>query len=379
MDFLTATPEAFGSWLLQNRFQNDEVAATTFLLEAVSSFPNADATAEAITGGCGDDEGPAIDLGKSLTENEVSSSTPRGKMIFYCFEKGIRLTGKSNGDSCTFSTAKYILVFPEARDCQPSKKLSSDLVLIVFDEAVPFKNKSLNQVCFSLPLEEPPSSANDEEGLTHSDKWITVLCASLGFDIRKVARVSNPSKQETAFWRYTFVSQEDEYSTTTGGMPFVKAYHGTNDGAVYPLREGILFYKPPLFIPRESMSSISCGRNQDASSRYVDLVVTKDDDTTVEFSNIHRSELSVLRQYIHEELIPAMQKDAGLPDTKAVPAEVENYEPNDRRGKRKASVEAREMNRRTKVESSEDDDEDEDFDEDSGSSESETESENEEN
>jgi hypothetical protein len=34
-----------------------------------------------------------------------------------------------------------------------------------------------------------------------------------------------------------------DQSTTTGGMPFVNCYHGVQDGILYPLEEGLLFYK----------------------------------------------------------------------------------------------------------------------------------------
>lgn len=57
------------------------------------------------------------------------------------------------------------------------------------------------------------------------------------------------------------------------------------------------------------MASIACGRGTGASSRYVDMHVTLDDETALEFTNISREELSVLNQYIHSVLIPAMQRD----------------------------------------------------------------------
>ena len=111
-------------------------------------------------------------------------------------------------------------------------------------------------------------------------------------------------------------------------------YHGVNDGVLYPLREGLLFFKPPRFIPRNELHSISCGRGGGgggSSSRYVDMNVTlnssngSDDDsggsgkksnsnsnstTTAEFTNIQREENPGLNAYIHNVLIPAMKQDA---------------------------------------------------------------------
>jgi len=90
-----------------------------------------------------------------------------------------------------------------------------------------------------------------------------------------------------------------------------------------------------MFVHRSQFHSISCGRGSSSttSSRYVDLVVQLEDEEeekhlkgsstgqaqkalkknkihpTIEFNNIHREELNVLNQYIHETLIPAMQRD----------------------------------------------------------------------
>lgn len=67
--------------------------------------------------------------------------------------------------------------------------------------------------------------------------------------------------------------------------------------------------RPPLFIPRNFLHSIACGRGAGASSRYVDMNITTTDDGPLEFTNINRAEIGVLNNYIHNVLIPAMEKD----------------------------------------------------------------------
>lgn len=69
--------------------------------------------------------------------------------------------------------------------------------------------------------------------------------------------------------------------------------------------------RPPRFIPRSLLHSIACGRGSSSanSSRYVDMVLQLNDESTVEFSNILREELAVLNDYIHNVLIPAMNDD----------------------------------------------------------------------
>jgi hypothetical protein len=74
----------------------------------------------------------------------------------------------------------------------------------------------------------------------------------------------------------------------------------------------LVLSRPPRFIPRSQLHSIACGRGSSStnSSRYVDMILQLQDDSTIEFSNIQREELVVLNEYIHKVLIPAMQQDA---------------------------------------------------------------------
>jgi hypothetical protein len=153
-----------------------------------------------------------------------------------------------------------------------------------------------------------------------TDAWGQLLHKALG---GKLAQVLSANKNNHAFKSY----QQPNTSTTTAGMPFVSCYLGVNDGVLYPLEEGLLFYKPPRFLPRSDLHSIACGRGGgggDSSSRYVDMVVkcsgNNDDQEeqleTVEFTNIQREENSVLNSYIHDTLIPAMTRDAKVRNNK---------------------------------------------------------------
>jgi hypothetical protein len=250
-----------------------------------------------------------------------------------------------------------------------------------------------------LPVWKKNESGNGQDsnedddctGLDRTDQYTRLLCKSLYLDVAtQIIRVANPaaptSSSMSTFWRYQFVShQEQGTSTTTAGMPFVKCYAGVNDGVLYPLQEGLLFFKPPRLVPRSNLQAISCGRGGAGNaSRYVDMILTLSDDSTTEFTNIHRSELPLLREYIHGVLIPAMQKDAdadGGADAKTESPSVssasdtaqqrkdeaqedidEERVPSGRPGKRKASVEARAVTQRMRLESDDDEEEgDDDF------------------
>lgn len=39
---------------------------------------------------------------------------------------------------------------------------------------------------------------------------------------------------------------------------FVKCYHGVNEGSLFPLKQGLLFMKPALFLPRTDIQEVRC-------------------------------------------------------------------------------------------------------------------------
>jgi len=137
--------------------------------------------------------------------------------------------------------------------------------------------------------------------------------------------------------RAPFLSFQDaNSSSTSAGMPFLACYHGVKDGVLFPLKEGILFTKPPTFWPRSIFSSIACGRGTNSNaSRYVDLVLQLEEEGSnneqqlLEFTNISRQEQPCLNDYIHNVLIPAMKQDAAGGDDAAVVEEEEVVDDDD--------------------------------------------------
>lgn len=403
------TTETLFRWLLVNRFNNDAQAVKDFLTQAASTSSASNQSKDGVPAPT-PSSSATTDLGESLVETavEVSCTTPRGKLQFDFRRKGIECTDKKgNCMKIPADAVQHCVIFPKPEDCQPIQRkgvVVTDQILLVFgkDAVVTYKNqKPLSQVCLALPTDLPvwkknelgnDDDDNDCTGLDHTDQYTRFLCKSLSLDIAtQIIRVANPtaptSSSMSTFWRYQFVSHEEQgTSTTTAGMPFVKCYAGVNDGVLYPLQEGLLFFKPPRFVPRSFLQAIACGRGGAGNaSRYVDMVLTLADDSTTEFTNIHRSELPVLREYIHGVLIPAMQKDAdadGGAHAKAEspsassasdPMQQQEDEAQEdegeegvsagRPGKRKASVEARAVTQRLRLEPDDDDDEegDDDF------------------
>lgn len=287
------------------------------------------------------------------TSVEVSATTPRGKFELTLYEKtGLILRNQKDEVVTAPSTSvSTVIIFPKAEDCRKSgsrskkkgpAKRPGSLVLVVLDgeeEEVIFRGKALKQICFQLPLSIVPSANDDDESNGGSSdgggggvmelveppkkdielEWVELLAKTFDVATDKIALVSNPAyltddgkEERTYCGRYEFKSDQTEgTSTTTAGMPFVKCYESVNDGVLYPLEEGLLFFKPPKFVPRSTLHSIQCGRGG-GDSRYVDLVATLEGEegASVEFSNIAREEVRVLNDYIHKVLIKAMAKDA---------------------------------------------------------------------
>eukprot|EP00571_Detonula_confervacea_P003460 CAMPEP_0172328916 /NCGR_PEP_ID=MMETSP1058-20130122/60603_1 /TAXON_ID=83371 /ORGANISM="Detonula confervacea, Strain CCMP 353" /LENGTH=534 /DNA_ID=CAMNT_0013046053 /DNA_START=505 /DNA_END=2109 /DNA_ORIENTATION=- len=299
-------------------------------------------------------------------EHEVSCINPRGKFLLSIFKNGIILTNpkKQNEEQIPISPSnvRNVIWFRKPEDYKKVKQLNENgisgkgknkgipghMVLICLEEetaddgssdheGITFRNKPLKQVCLQLPAYPPPSSAEDSNDdnsnaqLTEEDWWNGLSSALFSGTNNGIIRV-HTTIDKPAYSKGTpgFVFQsegEPGSTTTTEGMPYVGCYQGFNDGALFPLREGLLFFKPPLFVPRSKLASISCGRGS-GGSRYVDMVVQLDNSSynsldeqegkkkkkkqsdSLEFTNIHRDELTGLNDFIHQTLIPAMQMDA---------------------------------------------------------------------
>jgi len=386
-------PEELASWLCHHRFENNAIDAASFLLNCTAALPNAEEISAQLMGGANDDEqqegNGALDTEdetknvdaddprssqvkilrniinssaladfaneEEAMEIEVSCISPRGKFFITLYKHGIVLINpkKREEEQIPISpeNVERIIFFRKPEDYKKADQMRSRgksplghmvLICLSSNEAIDdssngingitFRNKPLNQVCFQLPP-YPSDSSNDSRQFTEEDWWNAFnfsIVSGRKIDIIRVqSKIDAPSYSTNSKENYLFKSAEGGETTTTEGMPFVGCYNNLNDGALFPLPEGLLFFKPPLFIPRSLLASISCGRGS-GGSRYVDMIVQLESPSehensgiengkkkkqssknTLEFTNIHREELSVLNDYIHNVLIPAMQIDAG--------------------------------------------------------------------
>ena len=359
----TCSPQELVNALRAARGENETIA---FLHAALAVSPgDAKIGNENSCGG--------YELGDELLSDPIETSllSPRlGKFSLQFYENGLKATKVTDPhttiilctatDESSSTTSSPVVshaqIFPKPEDCKKilanqkdneskRKKTDGNLVLLRLSSpmSVPKVKNPIQQLCFALPTDkklgqpigprlvklssdtDSADTGNKNSSKQPAEEWGEVIQKALGqrTSDQEQTLVISIVKPGVDFKSHKPCNS----SSTTAGMPFVNCYLGVNDGVLYPLKEGLLFYKPPRFLPRSSLHSIACGRGGGGggeSSRYVDMIVQCDDDSdgkkeneTVEFSNINREENSVLNLYIHDILIPAMKEDSNRTVTKS--------------------------------------------------------------
>ena len=153
-------------------------------------------------------------------------------------------------------SVSQLILFPKPEDCkvvQASSKSKAkvsepaDLLLLCLHPGkVKFQNKPLEQICIQLPWDKtsgatPPTTSMLEFDSTcdATEAWKGLLCQALGGDVHVTRIFRNTDQRTNEFKSF----QPHDTSSTTAGMPFVKCYHGVQDGVLYPIKEGLLFFK----------------------------------------------------------------------------------------------------------------------------------------
>ncbi len=224
--------------------------ATTFLLECTSQFPNVEEISEQLLlkeeeddrSSVTEKENPSWVLPNNETEICVSCIQPRSKLQLSLSSNQLQLVSSSSKSpkriiQVSSDQVEYIVQFPNPHDCQvhhnlnarngTAKKPAGTIALLVFkkDSPVIDNKKKLTQICMTIPQE-----CND---------WFSAeICKALEYPIQRLIQVHCPishpiqlSEKHNVFW------------SETKRIPFVSCYHHVNDGHVFPLKQGILFFK----------------------------------------------------------------------------------------------------------------------------------------
>lgn len=252
--------------------QNNAVDTASFLLQCTSTLPNAAEISAQLMGGENEedeieDDAPAVNhilqsppLPPFITKElasigiEVSCTNPRGRFIMKLHKTGIALSNQKQEELVTIpsSSVENLIWFRKGEEYKKMKSssgkkkpLPGHMVLICFkqDAKVMFRSKGLNQVCLQLPSY---AEGGETEGQFTEKQWWdglqTALCSGNNNMVRVHSKMDNFTLENTEC--FTFQSEgASGSSTTTEGMPYVGCYHGLNDGVLYPLREGLLFFK----------------------------------------------------------------------------------------------------------------------------------------
>jgi len=363
IDLLSCQPEDLASWLNTYRFQNNAMDVASFLLTCTAALPNAEEISAQLMGGGDGDDGSAeaedtesgaaaagttkkdestndtasnnngtLDvLGEPIASfsAQVSCINPRGRFLLSLHNNGLSLTNPKKEEeqiTVTQDAVQNMIWFRKPEDYKSLKQIKEGkpipghMVLLCLEDGISFRNKALKQICFQLPSYPAPSAESTEDDHNEEDWYngFSLLLSKPSSITRVLAKMdtqsTNNAKRGGGYMFQAGEGATGNTSSTTEGLPFVGCNRGFNNGALFPLREGLLFFKPPLFVPRSKLASISCGRGS-GQSRFVDMVVQLDDessdgDSTLEFTNIDRDELQGLNGYIHNVLIPAMKIDA---------------------------------------------------------------------
>lgn len=253
------------------KFDNNITGAASASAETVSKATSTDTSTESSP--------PTLPVWVNDNTNsvEVSCINPRGKFLLNLNNNQCALANpKTPQEQIHFSATniEHIVWFRKPEDYKKLRQLSSGggngkgnakdlpghMVLICLGDGIMFRNKALKQVCFQLPSYPHPSattasaddvtekSGNNKQLLTEKYWWNefskTLLANTTKGGIIRVHATMDKPELNSGKNNFVFRSEgESGRTTTTESMPYVGCYQGFNDGALFPLSEGLLFFK----------------------------------------------------------------------------------------------------------------------------------------
>ena len=183
---------------------------------------------------------------------------PRGRFTASLSSEGLLLEGKSMNCFIPWNKVSHIACVPSNVSM---KKEGEELMAFLLSEPIKCNNKDTKMFLWNLSKSvvkelsaTHPSSSTPITGSEH-----TVVSALITICCKKKIVIPN----------------KELFQSVTMQRPYLKCYKGIQEGALYPLKNGLIFMKPLLFIPTEGIASITAGRGGGSgSTRYVDLLVS---------------------------------------------------------------------------------------------------------
>ena len=166
---------------------------------------------------------------------------------------GIFLEGKAGNCFFPWSSVSHVNLVPVSVS---AKKEGEELMSIQAREPVNYNGKPIKSMLWCL----------SKGGKTHSAKAENVSITGFECDVA--------SGLVAAGWKGSIVIPRKElFVAANGKNVFLRCNKGIQEGALYPLSSGILFVKPSVFLPSDTIASITAGRGGSATTRYVDLII----------------------------------------------------------------------------------------------------------
>jgi hypothetical protein len=238
-----------------------------------------------------------------LKMDDVAFFEPRGRFTASFTLNGLLLEGKNANCFVPWTSVSHAAAFPSNTT---TKKEGEDLLALRVSPSVKFSGKDLNGILFNLNkcLGTPVKATTPPSELVSSTA------------LEGIAAVVVPKIVEL-LWKKTVVAPRKDLFQTIGvgpggaTRPYLRCHKGVQEGAIYPLSNGVVFVKPLLFLPAEEIASLSAGRGGGSGqTRYVDLKIETADDKEYEFVNIEREELPALQNYVKGYLEARAKEEA---------------------------------------------------------------------
>lgn len=184
--------------------------------------------------------------------NNAQFNEPRGKFNVIFKEQSLIMNGTSGSYVIEWKMISHLILVPSPT---PSTKEGNNLLFFVLSTPVLLKTKKQSMFCWQLNNAGANHSA--QYGPVHfNGKESEVVCGLI-----------------EALYGHPLCRPNKTLFQTSTGISFLRCYKGVQEGALYPLEQGILFCKPSIFIPSQQVASIEAGRGGSALTRYIDLKV----------------------------------------------------------------------------------------------------------
>ena len=208
-------------------------------------------------------------LGEVRWTADATCLQPRGKATLRVGDNAIVVVNPKDGavkGEFPFSSMKAAFTLPPTEKSQPSEAATLLLAASVTAPKPATKITSklmqdaFKKASLALTLNDKYSKATPCPGTSGT------LATAVSTQLSTLAKVANRSLLKGG-------KDPMSFKSAISSLPYIKATLGASQGNLHLIDIGILFLKPLVFLPCESIASIDCGRAGAGNCSSFDLVV----------------------------------------------------------------------------------------------------------